>query len=46
MYLYGGSGHARVIRDIIEACGYTLEGVIDINPNLHDFMGDDYQHWF
>lgn len=39
MYLYGGSGHAKVIRDIIEACGYTLEGVIDINPNLHDFMG-------
>lgn len=39
MYLYGGSGHARVIRDIIEACGYTLEGVIDINPNLLDFMG-------
>ncbi len=44
MYLYGGSGHARVIRDIIEACGYTLEGVIDINPNLHDFMGVPVQH--
>lgn len=44
MYLYGGSGHAKVIRDIIEACGYTLEGVIDINPDLKDFMGFPILH--
>ena len=44
MYLYGGSGHAKVIRDIIEVLGYQLEGVIDDNPELNEFMGMPVMH--
>ena len=31
MFLYGASGHAKVIIDILEACGMTVEGLIDDN---------------
>ena len=32
MYLYGASGHAKVIKDIIEATGGRIDGLIDDNP--------------
>lgn len=48
MYLYGASGHARVIREIIESCGDKVTAFIDDNiektemdgkPVLHDAAG-------
>ena len=34
MYLYGASGHAKVIIDILEASGVQVEGLIDDDPNI------------
>lgn len=39
MYLYGASGHAKVIVDILEQLGETIEGVMDDNKSMEDFMG-------
>ena len=32
MYLYGASGHAKVIMDILRANNIEIEGLIDDNP--------------
>lgn len=34
MYLYGASGHGKVIKDIAEAQGCSVEGFVDDNTNL------------
>lgn len=34
MYLYGASGHGKVIRDILEAQGVGVEAFVDDNPQL------------
>ena len=34
MYLYGASGHAKVIIDIIRAQGGVVEALVDDNPCL------------
>lgn len=34
MYLYGASGHAKVIIDIIKTQGGVVEGLVMINPTL------------
>ena len=39
MYLYGASGHAKVIVDILELLGEKIEGIIDDNKELREFMG-------
>lgn len=48
MYLYGASGHARVIREIVESCNDSVTAFIDDNiaksemdglPVLHDAQG-------
>lgn len=39
MYLYGASGHAKVIMDILSACHLHLEGLVDDNPQLNDLLG-------
>jgi len=44
MYLYGAGGNAKVIRDIIEACGLEFSGVIDDNPEQDFFMGKPVKH--
>lgn len=44
MYLYGASGHARVIIDIIEALGLTIDGLIDDNPQLKQLQGYPVAH--
>ena len=36
MYLYGASGHGKVIKDIVEAQGDSVEAFIDDNPNLSE----------
>ena len=33
MWLYGASGHGKVIKDILEAQGRKVDGFIDDNPN-------------
>ncbi len=39
MYLFGASGHAKVIVDILEKIGEPIEGIIDDNKDLKEFMG-------
>lgn len=44
MYLYGASGHGRVIKEIIEAQGGIVEGFIDDNEELSSFCGLSVSH--
>lgn len=44
MYLYGASGHAKVIIDIIKAQGGVVEGLVDDNPNLKELSGTPILH--
>lgn len=39
MFLYGASGHARVILDILAACGTEVAGLIDDNPLIGELLG-------
>ena len=39
MYLYGASGHAKVIMDILEANQIKIEGLIDDNPDVNELLG-------
>lgn len=39
MYLYGASGHAKVIIEILEALGITVNGLLDDNPNIKELLG-------
>ena len=39
MYLYGASGHAKVILDILESCDIRIEGLIDDNPEVTELLG-------
>lgn len=39
MYLYGASGHAKVIADILESQGKQLTGIIDDNVAINELMG-------
>ena len=44
MYLYGASGHGKVIKDIIEAQGGEVEGFVDDNPELSCYCGKPISH--
>ena len=39
MYLYGASGHAKVIMDILEANQIRIDGLIDDNPEVKELLG-------
>lgn len=39
MKLYGASGHAKVIADIIRACGDRVELLYDDNPEIRSLCG-------
>lgn len=39
MYLYGASGHAKVIIDILCAQGSQVEGLIDDNSEIRELHG-------
>lgn len=39
MYLYGASGHAKVIIDILKSSRIELEGLVDDNPNVNELLG-------
>lgn len=38
MYLYGASGHGKVIKEIVEANGVRVEGFVDDNEHLNTFV--------
>lgn len=44
MYLYGASGHAKVIIDILEAAGERVDALIDDNPALTEVLGHPVLH--
>lgn len=44
MYLYGAGGHAKVISEILEAQGMDVDGFIDDNAALTEFMGHRVRH--
>ncbi len=44
MYLYGASGHAKVIKDILDACGIKVEALVDDNPNVNELQGVPVVH--
>jgi sugar O-acyltransferase (sialic acid O-acetyltransferase NeuD family) len=39
MYLYGASGHAKVIIDILESNQISVEGLYDDDESLHELLG-------
>jgi len=39
MYLYGASGHAKVIIEILEKLGKEVTGLFDDNPEIKQLMG-------
>lgn len=44
MWLYGASGHGKVIKEIIESRGRTVNGFIDDNPNVIELAGLPVRH--
>lgn len=44
MYLYGASGHGRVIKEIVEAQGGSVSGFIDDNASLSSYDGVPVAH--
>lgn len=41
--LYGASGHAKVIKDIVEACGDSIGCLYDDTPHYEDIHGKPVQ---
>ena len=39
MYLYGASGHAKVIIDILKSSGIAISGLFDDNPLIKELYG-------
>jgi sugar O-acyltransferase (sialic acid O-acetyltransferase NeuD family) len=46
MYLYGASGHAKVIIDILKSQGKNILGLIDDNPSINELLGYKVYHNF
>ena len=44
MYLYGASGHGKVIKEVVEAQGDSVEGFIDDNPCILQYCGKQVFH--
>ena len=44
MYLYGASGHAKVIIDILEAQNVRVDGLVDDNPDINELQGYPVYH--
>ncbi len=39
MYLFGASGHGKVIKDIVEANGGMVDAFVDDDPNVNELSG-------
>ena len=46
MFLYGASGHALVVIDILHAMGIEIDAVIDDNLTVSELDGIEVQHEF
>lgn len=46
MYLYGASGHAKVVMDILVASGEPVYGLVDDNPEVNELAGYQVYHQF
>lgn len=46
MFLYGASGHARVIIDILHANGIEVDAIIDDNPDINELDGVEVRHHY
>ena len=44
MYLYGASGHGKVIKEIVESQGEAIEGFVDDNRNINELGGFPVKH--
>src|SRR5574344_1020410 len=44
MYLYGASGHAKVIIDILKSQGVTVDGLVDDNESINELMSIPVVH--
>ena len=44
MYLFGASGHGKVIKDILNANGIIVEAFVDDNPNVNECGGRPVLH--
>lgn len=44
MYLYGASGHAKVIIDLLEEAGIKVDGLIDDNKEIDELQGYKVYH--
>ena len=44
MYLYGASGHGRVIKEILESLNQKVDGFIDDNPSVNEQLGLPVSH--
>ncbi len=44
MFLYGASGHAKVIIDILKASGIQVDGLVDDNPQITQLQGYPVLH--
>ena len=44
MYLYGASGHGKVIKEILNADGVKVEAFVDDNPNVDECGGCPVLH--
>lgn len=39
LFLYGASGHGKVLFDLIQSNNQSVDGVVDDNPLLYDLLG-------
>ena len=44
MYLFGASGHGKVIKEIVEANGGRIEAFVDDNPQVNELCGIPVRH--
>lgn len=44
MYLYGASGHGKVIKDILESHGRIIDGFVDDDSAINELSGLDVRH--
>ena len=44
MYLFGASGHGKVIKDILHACGVKLQAFVDDNPDVNELSSRPVLH--
>ena len=45
MYLYGASGHGKVIKEILEAQGINIDAFVDDNLGISQFCGIPVLHY-